>query len=215
MSFLKYFRSSLLGVLIIPTESLKNWTIEQFSKIPKNEISANQEGMQIKVENSASPLIFPLSTDKKVIGFKVKGEFFGLPKFSEVSNQGEKGFDDYVMRIGFVIRGDKKLTGIKRVFAADWVKNLYSLVQDSSGLESVLFFNVTQNEKQLGKQRTHPSTDLFIENFFELVKNPGAFNYEYRLQNQKDVAAIWISVDGDDTKSSFKVLISKLELLTE
>lgn len=212
MSFSKYFRSLTLAALVIPTQDLKDWKIEQFSKIPKNDIAASAAGLKIKVEKSASPLVYPLSTNKKIIGFKMKGEFFGLPQFKDPLLQGEKGFDDYPLRIGFVIRGEKQLTGLKKLLAANWVKNLYALVQDGSGLDSVQFYNVTQNEKQLGKQRTHPKTDLFLETFFEVIRTPGAFVYEYRFQSPKDVAAVWISVDGDDTKSSYEVLISQFEL---
>lgn len=215
MKISKYFNSLLFGALIIPTQDFKDWKIEQFSKIPKNEVTTSKEGLRIKVENSASPLIFPLKTKNKILGFKIKGEFFGLPQFSDVTKQGEKGFDDYALRLGFVIRGDKKLTGFKKLIAADWVKNLFSLVNDGSGLDRVQFFNVTQNQNQLGKERLHPSTDLFEEHFFKSVSVPGTFLYEHQFTTKQDVAALWLSIDGDDTKSKYEVLISELVVIEE
>lgn len=215
MKISKFFNSLLFSVLIIPTQNFRDWKIEKFSKIPKNEVSASKEGLRIKVENSASPFIFPLKTNKKILGFKIEGEFLGLPQFSDITKQGEKGFDDYALRLGFVIRGDKKLTGLKRLIAADWVKNLFSFVSDESGLDRVLFFNVTQHQNQLGKERLHPSTDLFEEHFFKLVSAPGPFLYEHQFKTKQDVAALWLSIDGDDTKSKFEVLISELVVFEE
>ncbi len=205
----------LFAALVIPTTNLSEWKIEQYSSVPKNEITTSAKGLLIRVNGSAGPLIYPLKEKRKISGFKVSGEFLGLPKLTNSSLQGEKGFDDYPLRLGFVIPGEKRLSGLKKMFAAQWVKSLYEQVQDETGLDSIRFFNVTQNSKQVGQKRVHPASDLFQEEFFAEVKRPGAFTYELKFKQPIETVAVWISIDGDDTKSVFEVLISSLELQPE
>jgi hypothetical protein len=45
-----------------------------------------------------------------------------------------------------------------------------------------------------------------------LVKEEGHFNYKVKLDTPKSILGLWISADGDDTKSNYEVDISKLEL---
>tara|TARA_B110001454_G_scaffold218991_1_gene249124 strand:- start:167661 stop:168323 length:663 start_codon:yes stop_codon:yes gene_type:complete len=212
MNWTKSFQSFLFAAIVIPTNNLTEWKTEKFSGVPKNETAVSPGGLYVKVKNSAGPLIFPLKSKTKFVGFKIRGEFKGLPKITNPSLQGEKGFDDYPLRLGFVIPGEKKLSGFKKMIAAQWVKNLYEQVEDGIGIDSVHFFNVTQNTQQVGKIRTHPASDLFHEEFFAEVKHSGPFAYDFQFQKPIEAIAIWLSIDGDDTKSTFDVLISGLEL---
>lgn len=212
MNWTKPFQSFLFVAIVIPTNSLSDWKTEKFSSVPKNETTVSSNGLLIRVNSSAGPLIFPLKSKIKIMGFKIHGEFQGLPKISNPSLQGEKGFDDYPLRLGFVIPGEKKLSGFKKMFAAQWVRNLYELVKDGVGIDSIHFFNVTQNPKQIGKNRIHPASDLFKEEFFAEVKQPGPFVFDFQLKEPIEAVAVWLSIDGDDTKSVFDVLISNLEL---
>jgi hypothetical protein len=211
----KKLNSFFLAAMMIPTTDLKDWKLEQFSDTPKNEISASSNGILVKVKSSAGPLIYPLKAATQVKGFKIKGQFLSLPQFKDMSLQGEKKNDDYPLRIGFVIPGDKKLSGIKRLFAPQWIKNLYQQAPTGMGIESVQFFNITQNPAQVGKSRTHPALKLIKENFFAEVKAPGPFVFEHSLTEPIEAVAVWISIDGDDTKSDFEVLISELEILID
>ena len=212
MNWTKGFQSFLFAVIVIPTNSLTDWKTERFSSVPKNETTVSPDGLLIRVNSSAGPLIFPLKSKIKIIGFKIRGEFQGLPKISNPSLQGQKGFDDYPLRLGFVIPGEKKLSGFKKMIAAQWVKNLYEQVKYGTGIDSVRFFNVTQNPEQLGKSRTHPASDLFQEEFFSEVKQSGPFVFDFQFKEPLEAVAVWLSIDGDDTKSAFAVLISSLEL---
>lgn len=211
-SFKKSARSFLFASFMVPTTQVSEWKIEQFSNIPKNEVSFSEKGLLVRVNASAGPLIYPLKSKTKITGFKITGEFRGLPKFAKPSLQGEKGHDDFAMRLGFVVPGDKQLTGLKKIFAAAWVKRLYEQVKDGSGIDSIRFFNVTQNLERVGFSRQHPGSDLLIEEFFASVKDSGPFSYDFQLKQPIDAVAIWISIDGDDTKSKYDVLISNLEL---
>lgn len=204
----------MFAVLVIPTEKLDGWRTEKFSNIPSNEVSASGNGLLVRVRKSASPLIFPLKSPLKILGFKITGEFRGLPKFSDTSKQGQKRSDDYALRVGLIIPGEKRLSGVKKFFASQWVKQLYSQVPSGLGLDHVHFFNVTQNPSQAGKSRVHPASDLMREEFIALAEKNGPFTYEYSLKQPLEAVAVWISIDGDDTKSEYEVLLSRMELVT-
>lgn len=202
-----------LAAFLIPTESLDSWKIERFSSGPQNSVSASSAGLKIAVKKSASPLIYPLPQAKRLSGFRVSGKFQGLPKVSDVSKQGERGHDDFPLRVGFLVPGEKKLSGLARLVAASWVKRLYEQVPEGTGLESVHFYNVTQDSKRLGLRREHPSSTLLKEEYFAVVEKDGDFRYDMSFPQSIDAVGVWISVDGDDTKSEFEVTISELGLL--
>lgn len=212
---LKFPRHVLMATLVIPIGQPSSWKQEEYSKIPKNDVSFSKDGLLVKVNKSASPLIYPLKSALRVFGFRVRGEFRGLPNFRDVSKQGEKGSDDYPLRIGFIVPGEKRLTAFKKMFASAWVRHLYNAVPPGAGLSHIRFFDVTQNPAQVGQSRVHPSSDLMREEFFSLIKEPGPFALEYTLRQPLEAVALWISIDGDDTKSKFDVLISELELKSE
>lgn len=208
-------KSILFAVVAIPITHLDSWKMEAYSKIPANKVSIVGQNLHIQVQKSASPLIYPMKEKVRVTGFKIKGEFKSLPKFKDVTQQGKKGFDDFPLRIGFIVPGEKRLSGVKKMFAPDWIKNLYRQLPENQGLDHITFFNLTQNPDLVGTSRVHPSTDLISEKFIETVNSPGPFDVTYALKEPIVAAAIWLSIDGDDTKSDFDVLISQLELQTE
>lgn len=214
MKYFESLKSVLFAALVIPTDLSTNWKIEEYSNRPKNQVSFSNQGIRIQVNKSAGPLIFPLKAKTQITGFKIRGEFLGLPQILKPLAQGEKGFDDYPLRLGFVMPGQKKLTGFKKIFAAEWVKRLYEQVPKDSGIDSVRFFNVTQNSEQVGKSRIHPSSDLIQENFFAVVQKIGPFSYDYQFAQPFDAVAIWLSVDGDDTLSKFEVVMSEITIQT-
>ncbi len=202
----------LFAIFAIPTKTLTGWQIEKFTHIKPNSVSASQNGLTVEVNSSASPLIYKLATPLLISGFQISGEFKGLPHFSDVSKQGRKGFDDYALRVGFIVPGSKRLSGIKKFFAAAWVKHLYSELPAGAGLDHIQFFDVTQNLEQLGQEHTSPSSNLIHENVFADVTAPGPFFYKYKLSAPLKSAAVWISIDGDDTKSKYTVVINQIKL---
>ncbi len=209
-------RSTLfLAVLALPTQVKDQWALETYSRIPVNDVSFSGEGIRIKVRKSASPLMIPLSQSGKITGFKITGEFHGLPQIPEGRRQGEKGADDYALRLGLIVPGSKQLSGWQKLLAPTWVKNLYQKMPAGLGLEGVHFFNITQNPAQVNSARVHPASELIREEFIAHVSKIGPFQYEYRLKEALPAVALWISVDGDDTQSNYDVVISSLELRSD
>ena len=201
------------GVLALPVNDLSSWQQEAFSKKSSNVFSVEKGALLVSVKKSASPLFFKLSEAKKITGFKIVGEFKGLPVFKNLSLQGKKGNDDYPFRIGFVVPGQKTLSGLYKFVAAQWVKRIYNLIPKGTGLDRIEFFNVSQNPAELGLKRTHYSSDLLKETIVAVQNTSGAFSVEHTFTTPIDTIAIWISIDGDDTLSDYSVLLSSIELI--
>ena len=206
-------RKLVFAAILIPTQTPENWVQQFYSSIPKNEVDFSEHGMLVKVKNSASPIIFPFKEKARIEGFKISGEFMGLPKLADPSKQGDKGFDDFPLRIGFVVSGTNKLSGFQELVAKDWVRRLFSLAPEGEGVDKILFFNITQNVHRVGTKRLHPMSELIHETFIDSVTKKGHYNYSYTFKVPITVLAIWISIDGDDTKSTFDVLINSLEVM--
>jgi hypothetical protein len=204
----KFLKQLYAGIIIIPLSTKGSWIEENYSKIPSNKVSYNSSGVSVFVNHSASPLIYPLKEAKKVKSINIKGIFHSLPKFI-------KGADDQALRVGLVVEGEKKLSFLKKSFAANWVKRLYELSSANSGIDRVYFYSVTQDPSMQGVSRQHPLSDLIWENYFSIVKTPGSFNYDIKVDLPRKTIGIWIGIDGDDTKSSYQVDINNLSLEVE
>jgi len=64
----------------------------------------------------------------------------------------------------------------------------------------------------LGRQRQHPMSELIFENNVWLLDESGDFTLNHDLESPQQVIAIWLSIDGDDTRSSYTTTIKSLEL---
>ncbi len=187
--------------------SPERWVGLAFNRIPKNRLEFAAGEIRVTVDKSAGPLVHKLEAPVRVNGFKVKGELKGLKK----KEAGE--FDeDSVLRIGLVAVGDKRLNAVKRVFAADWVKKLFALAPAGTGLDKIYFFNLTDRAELVGRTRPHPKSELLVERVFKAVAAEGPFEAEYQLETPIETAALWLSVDGDDTGSQFELKLRQISI---
>lgn len=204
----KFLKQLYAGVIIIPLTMKGAWLEEKYSKIPANTIIYQESGMSVAVKNSAGPLIYPLKEAVTVKSINIKGVFRSLPNFI-------KGADDQPLRVGLVVEGDKKLNFFKKALASNWVKRLYELSDTHHGIDRIYFYTISQDPALVGTSREHPLSDLIWENYISLVKAPGNFSYNIKVEPPRKILAIWIGIDGDDTNSSYRVDINNLTLEVE
>lgn len=203
----------LNGIFIIPLSLNPSWHIDKYSKLKNNEVTFLNDTLSIKVDSSASPIIYTLEKTGKYSGFNIKGNFLGLPKFSDYSMQGKKGFDDYPLRVGFIIKGETRPNYFQKLLFPEWLKKIYSTLPSDSGIKLVEFYNVTQNPLSLNTSRIHPASSLLKENYFAVVKEASSFDYKVVFKEPMNVSAVWLSVDGDDTRSQYEVVINNFSLV--
>ena len=195
----------------VPLQQMNDWQLLRYSAIAPNQISFAHEGMTVKVMGSASPIIYPLNEARLVRRIEVTGTLYELLTL-DAEKQGLKDNDDFSLKIGLVVAGDKTLNGMQKLFTADWVRRLFALAPEGGGIDSIYFLNAVQASSRLGQQRQHPLSDLFYENNVWLLDKPGDFAMTHTLNKPRKVIAIWLSIDGDDSRSNYSTLIKSLHL---
>ena len=201
----------LAGAIALPVQHEGNWQLLEYNRLDANQVTFTDQGMTVTVDQSASPIIYPLDHPKTVTGVTVTGNLSNLLNLPAAS-QGQKGSDDFSLKIGLVVAGDKTLNAVQKLFSAKWVRKLYDLAPEGSGVDRIYFLNAVQNEGVLGQQRQHPMSDLIYENNVWLLDKKGDFTLTYKLENPEKVIAVWLSIDGDDTQSSYTTTIKNLLL---
>ena len=195
----------------VPLQEHGRWQVLQFSSLPPHQIRFSPAGLQILVDKSAMPLIYPLPAQVRVAAVRVRGRIEGKLELP-AQRQGEKGFDDYAFRIGLVEPGERTLGFVQRPFAAAWVRKLFDLAPRGGGISRIRFYNVGSDAAQVGRRRQHPASELLLEEVVAVPRPDGRFDFEHRLDPPLSTLALWLSTDGDDTGSRFTVWVERIEL---
>jgi hypothetical protein len=209
---LALFASTASAQLAIPMDEKGKWQVLQYRRIPPHKVQFTAAGLEIAVERSAMPLVHPLARPFATKRIRVRGRVDGTLNVP-AGRQGEEGYDDYSFRVGLVEPGSRTLGSIQRRFVADWVRKLYELAPPGSGISGIHFYNV--GAEHLGRKRQHPLSELIREEVVALPRPDGRFDFEHVLAQPVQTIAIWLSSDGDDTKSTFTVRVEAIELLGE
>ena len=204
----------LTGTMSLPLQQADGWQLLEYESLPPNRVEFSERGMRIDVDRSASPIVYPLPAPRRVERVTVSGRLDGLLDI-DAARQGQRGADDFSLKVGLVVAGDKTLNVWQRLFSAGWVRRLYEIAPAGSGIDRVLFLNAVQSEPLLGRARQHPLSSLLHERFVWLVDRSGAFELQHDLAQPADVLAVWLSLDGDDSGSRYSVLIEDLRLHAE
>jgi len=191
--------------------SPEKWELLKYSKIRPNVVKFEPKKMIINVNNSASPLIYKLSDPLLVSNILINAKIIGKIKLNGVQ-QGEKGADDFLLRVGLVYEGEEKLGYFRQMMAPSWVVKLFNLAPSGIGISRIRFFNVFSDKNLINKERVHPQSELITEKFVIQEPLDGNLNIAIPVSSQKKVLALWISCDGDDTTSHFSIEIKDLEL---
>jgi hypothetical protein len=203
----------LAGTFVLPLTQTNGWQFLKYRNIPSNTFRCTSAGLVIGVTNSAAPAVFPLTNELRVIEMRVRGKISGLLKVPP-AKQGEKGFDDFALRVGLVEPGTRTLSWWEKRTAANWVKNLFALAPPGKGISKIRFFNVGTDAAQIGRSHVYSSDGLMEQTVVAVPDADGRFAFTNNFSMPLNVVAVWISSDGDDTHSSFAVTINKVEFTT-
>ncbi len=204
--------SSSQKTFVVPFQS-DQWHSLEYSSIPSHEVTFASDHIQIKVRSSASPLIYPMKDNPLLVKqVSIKGVVSQLLNISPAEKQGEKGLDDFNLRVGLVLLGAKRLEWYQKLTAADWIKQMFALAPKDQGIDHVYFLNGVLSPSLVNKKRTHPLSKYIKEHYVWLMNQSGVFDYTYTLEQPRKTVALWISVDGDDTGSNFDLKINNITL---
>lgn len=201
----------LAGAIALPVQQEGNWQLLEYNRLDANQVIFTDQGMAVTVDQSASPIIYPLDNPQTVTRVTVTGNLSNLLNVP-ADRQGQQGSDDFPLKIGLVVAGDKTLNGLQKFFSAKWIQKLFDLAPEGTGVDGIYFLIAVQYEGLLGQQRQHPLSNLIYENNVWLLDKAGDFTLTYSLENPQKVIAVWLSIDGDDTQSSYTTTIKSLLL---
>ena len=203
----------LAGVIVLPLQLPDGWQLLEYSNLPPHRVEFGEAGMKVAVDASASPIIYPLEAPVAVSRVVVSGRLEGLLDLP-ASPQGEAGADDFSLRVGLVLAGERRLNFLERMLSPRWVRRLHELAPAGGGIDRVLFLNAVQDRRRLGLARVHPLSPLVHERNVWLLEQSGDFGLRYDFEAPLEVVALWLSLDGDDSRSRYVVLLEELCLET-
>lgn len=217
-----------MGMIAIPMGTSDGWLELKFSKIKPNVIERSETGTLVKVDGSASPLIHGFGKIVQIDGFEAEVEISGSMNQMEAWKDFE---EDSFLRIGLVAEGPEKLDTMGSLFAPEWVKRMFALAPKGHGLDKIYFYSITSRADLDGKSRQHPKSKFMHEqNAFLMPSQAGVtigstdasgstgastakpvlVSVSRKFPKPIPAAGIWLSIDGDDSKSKFEVKIKSL-----
>lgn len=202
---------TLALLLVIPLTTDTGWEVLRYRGIPAHVVDFRSDGLRIEVDRSAAPIVYPLASPARVAGLRAEGQLIGALR-TDAQRQGQRGADDYALRIGLVEVGTNRPGWVERTMAPAWVRRLFALAPPNFGIAGIRFFNLGVSPTQVGRFRTHPASALITERIVTAPDATGRFGVTVDLDTPIDTAAIWISADGDDTGSRFTLRLDRLEL---
>lgn len=206
-------RNTAGRTLRVALDDEHRWDALKYDKRAPHTLRFSASGLEISVNRSAMPLFYPLPQVVRVNSMRIQGRIVGRIRVTP-EKQGKKGYDDYSLRVGLVEPGTTRLTAHERRTAADWVKALFDLTPAQRGIRKVHFLNLGTAKSQIGRSRQHPMSELLSEIVVAAPQPDGSFDYVHLFDPPMETCAVWVSVDGDDTKSSYKTIINQVELQT-
>lgn len=198
-------------LFVVPLDRGNGWQVLTYDGIPRHETRFSDAGLQIVVARSASPVVYRLPAPLRVRRLHVRGRIDGRLNVT-AARQGQRGHDDFAMRVGLVEPGDRRLRGVARLFTPEWLRQLHDLAPPGTGISQVRFFNLGVAGTRIGTRRRHPLSDLLHEEIVATPNHDGTFEISASFDRPLTTIALWISADGDDTGSSFVVTLERIEV---
>ena len=209
------FLTFLLALTPLSFDSAEKWEILHFDAVAANDFELSPSGMEIRVENSASPAVHIFESVRTVDTIILSGRIQGDLEI-EPSEIWTTGKDDSLLRFGVISTGSKKLSTFEKLTAPNWVKRLSSILETKgTGIGKIECFLLMPDSAPIGKSRVNPDSALFHETIVATPSDDGTFEIEIRLPQPIESPGFWILADGDDTESSFTTTIEKIEFSQE
>lgn len=213
MSFLgdSWNSGALCALLTLPVAEPQGWQLLKFDRIPANEVRHTAAGLELEVRKSAGPLVHVLREPARVTRLEVRGRFTGSLRVPP-DKHWTKGFDDALLRVGLVEPGGRALTFVERRTAPEWLRKMDDVLGPKGGVRRIHSFNLATEAQQVGRVRVHPASDLFLERIVAAPQPDGRFWIAHDLPSPLLTTALWLHADGDDTGSSFRVVVEQVQL---
>lgn len=200
--------------LTLPPEKIISLTAGDFehiqfrTKTPTDySYHANDNGLLIKVDNSASFLMQAFTVVKPVkrVSFEWKSD--ALPAIQDAAHESRRQGDDAVFKLGLLVENPD---AVSDVFLLSWMRRVDALLQFPS---DEMFFLVAGAKHAGGRRWTGPyNRRVTMISMDNVVDSQGWNQASYLFSEPVKVVAIWLMADGDDTASSFTAHIRNIKI---
>ena len=185
----------------------KNTTHITFKRITPNHFDFEDKIVTIKVDKSASFLLYPFKNKRniKMVSFQWKKQ--GMINVKDANHEETRQGDDTYIRIGLVIEGEDPFVN---PFAPKWVKIVRETLHYSS---NKMIYVISGSRHEHGQRWESPySDDVEIIAAGSRTQPDGWNISEYTFKNAQSIVGLWIMADGDNTQSTFTSQLKALML---
>ena len=183
---------------------LAKWNKVKYEKIKENTVIQTENGLKVSVNNSSSALVYKFDKPTSVKEVYIKAELNGKINYGQKIPGSEKA-DDFPLRLGFILKGKNKLNFFQKAIAPNWLAELNEISSSAGGLDKI-YSLVFYSEKPDFEKREHPLSPYFFEEVGGRFIN-SKLKGKYSFSTEKEIIGLWLSSDGDDTHSSYEVII--------
>ena len=207
MPFSFLLLSTLLAIL-----TPSDWQSLSFERVPANEVSFQDGSLEIKVTESASPLVNVFSRRQAIRAILDKGSVSGQWQLPTMESW-DKSPDDALLRIGLIENGTRRLNALESMAAPSWIKEIEMQSQGiSDGIGKIHCFHLMPDEKWIGETRENPNSAIFLETALTAPSEDGRFEMVIELDVPVDTVGLWLLADGDDSQAAFSLEVESLEV---
>jgi len=206
----RHLHRCLSLALALPLARPDAWHSVKFSKIPPNKVEFATNGLSFRVASSASAIVFPVTNEIRLVSIHVSGRVEG----GWQNLRRHLKADDAILRVGLVEAGSRRLNPFKRGTAPDWLKEVFRLLPEHTGIANVHFLNVSGTHATGTRPRSGAPKEFFDEHFVTTPNADGSFDFTCEFPGSTRVIAVWLGADGDDSHSTFIVTVERVELET-
>ena len=194
---------------IIPAPNLEaQWLRLSYSRIRPTEYKFSNGKLTIQVDKSASPFLFPFEKPAKLKNIRLRGVLLEVPHL-------KSGKDDFILRVGPAIEGQRQLNAVQRMLAPKWISVLDDLARNKGRKLGYLDLSLVglNSAAPSWKQRQHPDTDLINERFVLGMDGIGPFDLNLSYpETSPPSLGLWLGADGDNSEAHFSLRIDELLL---
>ena len=207
----------LFYIVIIPYSAwpvdigldLSKWYKVKYAKIKTNTFRQAENGLQVSVNNSSSALVYKFDKPVSIKEVNIEAELKGKINYGQ-KIPGSKQADDFPLRLGLILKGKNKLNFFQKAIAPNWLTELNEISSSTGGLDKV-YSLIFYTEKPNFEKREHPLSSYFFEVIGGKFVN-SKLTEKYSFSEEKEIIGLWLSSDGDDTHSSYDVIIEDITI---
>jgi hypothetical protein len=179
----------------------------QFKKIKASRYVFHEQLLQIDVDESASFLMLPFATVKKINRVSFEWRSDGRPRIESAHHEEQRNGDDAVFKLGLLLKADDSLIN---PFIPSWMKRVEALLKFPS--ENMINL-VVASKHAPGEQWPNPyNKRVSTIAIASVEEDQGWMQATYQFDQPVDIVGLWLMADGDNTHSKFTTYIRNIRL---